>query len=231
MALPLARERGVGSLLLENPYYGLRKPRAQLRSSLHHVSDLFIMGAALILEAHVLLSWAERQGCWPLACHGISMGGHMASLAASAWPKPVALVPCLAWTSGSVTFCQGVMSGAIPWHLLAAQREEVAKEVWQLVDSPEFDSERRFLAYPDYRPRPLQGQPGEEQVAQALDLMRGLMDECTHLANYAAPRDPDLVELVVAKYDAYQPRRGVRPLHEVPSGLLLPAHCTCQFRF
>ena len=38
MALPLARERGVGSLLLENPYYGLRKPRAQLRSSLHHVS-------------------------------------------------------------------------------------------------------------------------------------------------------------------------------------------------
>jgi hypothetical protein len=34
------------------------------------------------------------------------MGGHMASLAASAWPKPISLVPCLAWTSASVTFCQ-----------------------------------------------------------------------------------------------------------------------------
>ena len=67
------------------------------------------MGACLIMEAQVLLNWAEKEGCWPLACHGISMGGHMASLAASAWPKPIALVPCLAWTSGSVTFCQGVL--------------------------------------------------------------------------------------------------------------------------
>lgn len=29
MALPLLRERGVASLLLENPFYGLRKPAAQ----------------------------------------------------------------------------------------------------------------------------------------------------------------------------------------------------------
>jgi hypothetical protein len=54
----------------------------------------------------VLLNWAEKQGLGPLCCHGISMGGHMASLAASAWPKPISLVPCLAWTSASVTFCQ-----------------------------------------------------------------------------------------------------------------------------
>ena len=38
---------------LENPYYGLRKPATQFRSSLHYVSDLFVMGAALILEAQV----------------------------------------------------------------------------------------------------------------------------------------------------------------------------------
>ncbi len=52
------------------------------------------------------MKWAEKQGLGPLCCHGISMGGHMASLAASAWPKPISLVPCLAWTSASVTFCQ-----------------------------------------------------------------------------------------------------------------------------
>jgi Alpha/beta hydrolase domain containing 18 len=34
------------------------------------------------------------------------MGGHMASLGACTWPKPICLVPCLAWTSASVTFCQ-----------------------------------------------------------------------------------------------------------------------------
>jgi len=209
MALPMAAERGVGSLILENPYYGLRKPKGQLRSSLHYVSDLFVMGACLIMEAQVLLNWAEKEGCWPLACHGISMGGHMASLAASAWPKPIALVPCLAWTSGSVTFCQGVMAGAIDWRLLTKQLGEWRDEVWNLVESPEFEQERKdFIPRPDFRALPKEG-------GEAVHFMRGLMDECTHLGNYSKPWDPDLVEMVVARYDAYQPRRGITPLHEV----------------
>jgi hypothetical protein len=29
MALPMVRERGVGSIILENPFYGLRKPKNQ----------------------------------------------------------------------------------------------------------------------------------------------------------------------------------------------------------
>jgi hypothetical protein len=37
----------------ENPYYGLRKPKDQLRSSLHYVSDLFVMGGCLLLESQV----------------------------------------------------------------------------------------------------------------------------------------------------------------------------------
>ena len=98
-------------IIIENPYYGLRKPRKQLRSSLFFVSDLFIMGAALILEA-----W--EQSFSPLVCHGISMRGHMASLATAASHIPVGLTPCLAATSGSVTFCRGVMSGAINWSQL-----------------------------------------------------------------------------------------------------------------
>ena len=111
MALPMVKERGISSIIIENPYYGLRKPRKQLRSSLFFVSDLFIMGAALILEA-------REQSFSPLVCHGISMRGHMASLATAASHIPVGLTPCLAATSGSVTFCRGVMSGAINWSQL-----------------------------------------------------------------------------------------------------------------
>jgi hypothetical protein len=37
MALPLLRERGIASIILENPFYGLRKPQQQLRSSLQQV--------------------------------------------------------------------------------------------------------------------------------------------------------------------------------------------------
>ncbi len=56
----------------------------------------------------VLFHWCERQGFWPLGAHGISMGGHMASLGATVWPKPIALIPCLSWTSASVTFTRGL---------------------------------------------------------------------------------------------------------------------------
>lgn len=49
------------------------------RSSLKNVSDLFVMGGALILESAVLLHWLEREGFWPLGMTGISMGGHVGS--------------------------------------------------------------------------------------------------------------------------------------------------------
>lgn len=47
------------------------------RSSLKNVSDLFVMGGALILESTVLLHWLEREGYWPLGMTGISMGGYV----------------------------------------------------------------------------------------------------------------------------------------------------------
>lgn len=232
MAKPLVKEKNVGSIILENPYYGVRKPKSQLRSSLHYVSDLFVMGAALILEAQVLFSWAERQGFGPLCSHGISMGGHMASLAASAWPKPICLVPCLATTSASVTFCQGVLAKAINWRQLYQQYERDVKyrsEVWRLVESPEFSKEGsggdQFLKDTFLSPesrltlnyfRHLSTE--SKTNIEALIFMRGLMDACTHLGNYSIPVDSELIELVAAKFDAYQPETDVTPLNKLWPG-------------
>uniref|UniRef100_H2YPB4 AB hydrolase-1 domain-containing protein n=1 Tax=Ciona savignyi TaxID=51511 RepID=H2YPB4_CIOSA len=111
-------EAGITSVLLENPFYGSRKPKDQWRSGLLHVNDLFVMGSCLILEAQVLLHWLKRNGFGPLGLTGISMGGHMASLAATNWPEPVALIPCMSWTSASVVWTEGVLSRAIPWRVL-----------------------------------------------------------------------------------------------------------------
>lgn len=121
LAIPLAKEYGIGSLLLENPFYGVRKPKEQFRSSLLNVSDIFVMGGSLILEGIALLHWLEKEGFGPMCLHGISMGGHMASLAAVTWHKPVGLVPCLSWSTASGVFCQGVMSQAIDWKSLEHQ--------------------------------------------------------------------------------------------------------------
>lgn len=113
-------------MLLENPFYGSRKPKGQVRSQLHYVSDLFVMGLALIFECLVLLKWLEGEGLGPVGLTGISMGGHVssstntrghysvcksllmqnASLTAGVWPKPVAVVPCLSWSSASCVFTE-----------------------------------------------------------------------------------------------------------------------------
>ncbi|CAB3379189.1 Hypothetical predicted protein [Cloeon dipterum] len=121
MAKPLLKEAGIGAIILENPFYGTRKPKEQLRSSLLNVSDIFVMGGCLMLEALVLLHWCERLGLGPLGLTGMSMGGHMASISATNWPKPVVLVPCLSWSTASTVFTKGVMSAAIDWSMLEAQ--------------------------------------------------------------------------------------------------------------
>lgn len=48
-------------------------------SSLNYVSDLFVMGGALITESNALLQWCEANGYGPLGLHGISMGGYVST--------------------------------------------------------------------------------------------------------------------------------------------------------
>ncbi|XP_044766343.1 protein ABHD18 [Coccinella septempunctata] len=141
MAKPLL-QKGIGAIILENPYYGLRKPTEQTKSSLRYVSDIFIMGGCLVLECITLLNWCVQLGLGPLGVTGISMGGHMASLAASNWPAPIVLVPCLSWSTASTVFTEGVMSESIDWDFL--QEEYLADEAYQnilskickIVDNP-----------------------------------------------------------------------------------------------
>ncbi|XP_052794497.1 protein ABHD18-like [Mya arenaria] len=139
-AKPLLKAHGIASLILENPYYGCRKPKQQLRSSLHHVTDLFVMGAGLIMESNILFNWLDRQGYGPLGATGVSMGGHMASLGACSWHKPISLIPCLAGSTAAGVFTHGVLSTAIPWKILEKQYQDVdlfREEIMGLIESPE----------------------------------------------------------------------------------------------
>lgn len=136
------KEAGLGAIILENPFYGLRKPADQRASSLHNVSDIIVMGGCLILESLVLFNWCERMGLGPLGITGLSMGGHMASLAATNYPKPLVLVPCLSWSTASAVFTEGVMSHSINWDVLETQyfadgqyREKLSKMVTIVDDS------------------------------------------------------------------------------------------------
>ncbi|XP_011871315.1 PREDICTED: uncharacterized protein C4orf29 isoform X2 [Vollenhovia emeryi] len=296
IAKPLLKESGIASILLENPFYGLRKPVDQIRSSLHNVCDIFIMGGCLIMESIVLLNWCERQGFGPLALTGLSMGGHMASLAATNWPKPISLVPCLSWSTASPVFTEGVMSASINWALLETQyfsdemyQNDLAKMVKIIDHDDAFLAGQHFAKhYPASMKRvdklreesngdnnttgdatstnsidnpsgvnvtaesksdssQLQCLIAEEKAAakifplnlisskfkpkesnalkdnkwrehEALQFMRGIMDECTHLTNFEKPVDTELIIAVCAKNDAYVPRDSCMSLETIWPG-------------
>ncbi|XP_028923074.1 protein ABHD18 [Ornithorhynchus anatinus] len=251
MARPMIKEAGMASLLLENPYYGCRKPKDQIRSSLKNVSDLFVMGGALVLESAALLHWLEREGFGPLGLTGISMGGHMASLAVTNWPKPLPLVPCLSWSTASGVFTTGVLSKSINWRELDKQyytQTVYEEEIVQMLEYCGTDSFKMGLEAvtefpPEAAPRPAaspparrvgrpassaaaEGPPGAGTGAlqtESLLFMKGVMDECTHVANFSVPVDPSLIIVVQAKEDAYIPRAGVRSLQEIWPG--------CEIRY
>ncbi|KAL1459660.1 hypothetical protein WDU94_011619 [Cyamophila willieti] len=285
IAKPLLKESNIGSIILENPFYGLRKPENQVRSILHNVSDIFVMGGCLMLEALVLFHWCEREGFGPLGVTGLSMGGHMASLAATNWPKPLVLVPCLSWSTASGVFTEGVLSGAIPWDLLEDQyrkehtfRDEIEK-MMTLIDGEAYKAGEHFArTYPSslismgenfslpststsspFSSTPPSPSPTSSRrpslkpdlmtsqerhnlltkihnklglitewtsgntapdvkAREGFHFMRGIMNQCTHLANFDTPVDTSLIISVCARDDGYVPQEGVMDLRDIWPG-------------
>uniref|UniRef100_H2YPB3 AB hydrolase-1 domain-containing protein n=1 Tax=Ciona savignyi TaxID=51511 RepID=H2YPB3_CIOSA len=230
-------EAGITSVLLENPFYGSRKPKDQWRSGLLHVNDLFVMGSCLILEAQVLLHWLKRNGFGPLGLTGISMGGHMASLAATNWPEPVALIPCMSWTSASVVWTEGVLSRAIPWRVLEQEyskkpifEKEISKFLKE-VDS--YTLGKEFAGHtgsngpqgklPDAAlDKENNSKDEKRRQRETVRFMRGVMDQVTHLGNFSVPVDPTMATFVIAKGDAYFPKSNLTPVKDIWPG--------CQIR-
>jgi pimeloyl-ACP methyl ester carboxylesterase len=119
VALPLARE-GITSLLLENPYYGARRPHGQRRADLATVVDQATMNGATILEARALLDGLARDHA-KLVVAGFSMGGQMAALVATSHSGPLGTVAIAAGETAVPIFLEGVLSRAVHWDVLARE--------------------------------------------------------------------------------------------------------------
>jgi dienelactone hydrolase len=110
--------RGVGALLLENPYYGSRRPRGQQGPAVRTVVDLLLMFRATAVEASALLGWLLARGHPKVGVSGYSMGGSLAAYAAAAFPLPVAVAPLAAADSAAPVFTEGVLSALPDWQAL-----------------------------------------------------------------------------------------------------------------
>ncbi|XP_015257695.1 PREDICTED: uncharacterized protein C4orf29 homolog [Cyprinodon variegatus] len=53
---------------------------------------------------------------------------------------------------------------------------------------------------------------------ESISFMKGVMDECTHMANFSVPVDTSLIIVIQAREDAYIPRTGVLSLQEIWPG-------------
>lgn len=122
MAGHLAR-KGIRSIILENPYYGSRRPMPEHGQPIRTVSDFMVMGAAAVNEARGILMWFHDDG-WDIGISGYSMGGNTAAIVAATMPVPVAAAPLAASHSPGPVFLDGVLRDGIAWDALGGRSQE-----------------------------------------------------------------------------------------------------------
>eukprot|EP00042_Codosiga_hollandica_P035210 m.259099 g.259099 ORF g.259099 m.259099 type:complete len:187 (+) comp54580_c0_seq2:933-1493(+) len=136
------------------------------------------MGAALVVECLGLLQWCKSQKFGPLGVSGISMGGHMASLASTFSPYPLAVVPVMSSTSSSLVFVDGLLGDVVDWKSLQA-------------------------LLPEFLPIVREYYPQLDERIAARDLMRFLFQKHANLRDYPNPIQHSAKVTVVAQHDAY----------------------------
>jgi hypothetical protein len=117
---------GIGAVVLENAYYGARRPPAQVRHALRCVSDLHLMGSATFREGRALLRWIREALGAPAGVTGFSMGGQMAAMVGAAVPFPVAVVPVAASCAPDSVLRDGVLRHVVDFTACAADGDAAA---------------------------------------------------------------------------------------------------------
>lgn len=119
----LLADRGVRSLILENPFYGTRHPNPAGGQAIATVADFMIMGHAAITEARGILT-AESAAGSSIGVSGYSMGGNTAAIVSATLDIPVATAPLAASYSPGPVFLDGVLNGGIDWEALGGRDQE-----------------------------------------------------------------------------------------------------------
>jgi pimeloyl-ACP methyl ester carboxylesterase len=144
--------RGIGSVILENPYYGKRTPRGQVGVAVRTVADQLMMNYATVLEAHALMNWLTERGHPATGVTGYSMGGFMSAYAAALYRAPIVAVPCAAGVSPGFTFVHTHMQKVPDWDALRQSVDNPRERFEELLDvlsvdrlSPPVDTESAFV--------------------------------------------------------------------------------------
>ncbi len=108
--------RGIGSLILEIPYYGSRRVVAHDEQPIPTVADFARMGLGAVAEGQALLHHFRDR--YRMGVSGYSMGGNIGALVGALAGFPVAMAPHAASHSPGPVFLDGVISNGIVWDSL-----------------------------------------------------------------------------------------------------------------
>lgn len=122
-ALPLLN-RGIATILVENPYYGARRPAAQKSFTARTVRDILVMCAAAVAEGRALVRHLESLGYQRLGVAGVSQGGMLAAIVGASMPRPVAIASSLVPHSAEVIFSEGALKNFVNWKALGTSPED-----------------------------------------------------------------------------------------------------------
>jgi hypothetical protein len=124
---------GIGTVLLENSYYGFRRPKDQKSYMLNHVQDMLAMSIASVQEGKSILHWLREKGFENLGVSGVSQGGMVASVVGAVSPEPVSIAASLAAHSPEVIFTEGLLRTFVDWKALGFKKpSEGAKKFREL---------------------------------------------------------------------------------------------------
>lgn len=113
-------QRGIGSLLLEIPYYGHRRVVARDEQPIQTVADFARMGLGAVSEGRALLH--HFRGRYQMGVSGYSMGGNIGAVVGATAGFPVAMAPLAASFSPGPVFLDGVISNGIEWQALGGEQ-------------------------------------------------------------------------------------------------------------
>ena len=114
-------QQGIDLYLLENPYYGLRRPAKQQGENLATAAEQALLIWGMVEEARGLLGWLWRQRRGAVCVAGYSMGGFVAGAVGSLVDHPVGVAALAAGVSPAPVYTRGLLSRQVDWDALGRE--------------------------------------------------------------------------------------------------------------
>jgi hypothetical protein len=116
------RKKGVGALLLENPFHGRRTLPGRVGAPVSSVLELAHLARAAISEGRALIQHFKHDG-YQTGVSGFSMGGNFAGFIAAIMPYHVPTALLAAPHSAEIPFFKGIFQKGIHWKAFSEVRD------------------------------------------------------------------------------------------------------------